>query len=89
MNDEMFNSGKNEQLWKEAKARADFKIHLTVYLIINSGLWALWLVTGGVNSYPWPIWPSIGWGAGLVANYFSVYRFSHTAEKEYEKLKRG
>lgn len=47
MNDEMFNSGKNEQLWKEAKARADFKIHLTVYLIINSGLWALWLVTGG------------------------------------------
>lgn len=88
MKEEIMQEGKNQQLWKEAKARADFKIHFTIYLIINGGLWLLWLFTGGVDSYPWPVWPSIGWGIGLIANYFTVYRFNRTAEKEYEKLKR-
>ena len=88
MKEEFINEEKSEQLWKEAKARADFKNHFVVYIIINGGLWLLWLVTGGINSYPWPVWPTIGWGIGLVANYFSVYHFSHSAEREYEKLKR-
>lgn len=79
---------RDEELWKLAKERADFKTHLTVYLVVNMGLWLLWLFTSGINSYPWPIWPTIGWGIGLVANYFGVYRFGNTAEKEYEKLKK-
>jgi len=80
---------KDDQLWQQAKARAEFKTHLTVYLIINALLWIIWLFTGGTQTYPWPIWPTIGWGIGIIFNYLGVYKFSNTVEKEYEKLKRS
>ena len=79
---------KDVELWQRAKARADFKTHLASYIIVNSMLWLIWIFTGGIHSYPWPIWPAFGWGIGLIFNYLSVYKFSDTAEKEYEKLKR-
>lgn len=79
---------KDDQLWQQAKARADFITHLTTYLVINGMLWIIWFVTTGINSYPWPIWPTAGWGVGIVFNYLAVYKFGDRAEKEYEKLKR-
>jgi 2TM domain len=51
-------------------------------------LWIIWLFTGDTHSYPWPIWPTMGWGVGVIFNYLAVYKFGNTAEKEYEKLKR-
>ncbi|HEY0678296.1 MAG TPA: 2TM domain-containing protein [Chitinophagaceae bacterium] len=78
---------KDSKLWQEAKARAAFKTHLSTYLIVNSMLWLIWFFTGGLNSYPWPIWPTAGWGIGLISNYLAVYKYGNTAEKEYEKLK--
>ena len=80
---------KDDQLWQQAKARAGFKIHFIVYVIIIGGLWAMWLIFGGVNQHPWPIYPTLGWGIGMVFNYFGVYKFSNATEKEYEKLKRN
>lgn len=79
---------KDDQLWQQAKVRADFKIHLTAYVIINTMLWSIWLFTGATHSHPWPIWPTMGWGIGLIFNYLNVYKFSNTVEREYEKLKR-
>jgi len=80
---------KDAELWQLAKARADFKTHLSVYLIINAMLWLIWLLSGGVHTHPWPMWPTLGWGVGLLFNYLAVYKFTNTAEREYEKLKRG
>ena len=79
---------KDPELWEQAKARAGFKTHLAVYLVINALLWLIWMFTGGTNVHPWPIWPTIGWGIGIIFNYLGVYQFNHTAEREYEKLKR-
>ena len=78
---------RDEQLWQLAKARADFKTHLATYLIINFLLWMIWLITGGIQAYPWPIWPTVGWGIGVIFNYLAVYQFKDTTEKEYQKLK--
>jgi hypothetical protein len=78
---------KDDQLWLQAKARAGFKIHLMVFAIIIGMLWMIWLFTGGLNRHPWPAYPTIGWGIGIVFNYLGVYKFNHAAEKEYEKLK--
>jgi 2TM domain len=75
-------------LWQQAKARADFKTHAASWFIINGMLWIIWLLTGGTHSYPWPVWPTVGWGIGVVFNYLAVYKFKDTAEKEYEKLKK-
>ncbi len=80
---------KNDQLWQQAKARVDFKSHLTVYVIINALLWLIWLFSSGIYSYPWPIWPTIGWGVGVLFNYLGVYKSVNSVEKEYEKLKSG
>lgn len=79
---------RDSELWQQAKARADFKIHLTTYIVINSMIWLIWLFTGNIHRYPWPIWPTIGWGIGIIFNYLGVYRFKNTVEREYEKLKR-
>lgn len=78
---------KDDQLWQQAKARADFKTHLTTYIIINGMLWLIWLFTEGIGSHPWPLWPTLGWGIGVLFNYLSVYKFINTVEREYEKLK--
>jgi hypothetical protein len=85
--------GKDPKLWEIAQKRAGFKSHLATYLIVNAFLWALWFFThDGDNNdrWPWPLWPTLGWGVGMVFHFFSVYIYpeANSAEREYEKLKR-
>ena len=52
-----------------------------VYLCINLMLWIIFLTTGGfVDTPPWPLLVSLGWGAGLVAHGID-YR-SHTSREK-------
>ena len=88
------NYGSNEwerqdELWVLAKKRASFKRSLVTYLAINTFFVALWYFTTGYGSYYWPVWPMIGWGFGILMQYFGAYHGSNflTTEKEYEKLK--
>lgn len=83
---------RERELWKIAKKRVGFKRHLASYLVINGFLWLLWYFTDSKNEHagvPWPIFPMLGWGIGLMFNYLNAYVFiKHDAiEKEYEKLK--
>lgn len=84
--------GKDPQLWQLAKKRASFRQHLISYLIINAFFWALWLLMGGKagrnSGLPWPVWPALGWGIGLVFHYFGAYGNDESAniEREYQKL---
>jgi class 3 adenylate cyclase len=43
--------------------RQSFKIHLTVYLLVNLFLIGIWAASGG--GYFWPVWPILGWGIGV------------------------
>lgn len=83
-------------LWKQAKERVGFQAHLRTYLIINAGLWLIYLLTSlssgpkGGFYFPWPLFPMLGWGIGLASHYLAVYRSPNQRsqiEKEYEKLK--
>jgi DUF1707 SHOCT-like domain/2TM domain len=42
------------------------------YLAVMALLWliwlASWLATGG-SVYPWPVWPMLGWGIGVVGKH--------------------
>ncbi|GAB3504185.1 hypothetical protein GCM10027341_34150 [Spirosoma knui] len=84
-------------LWKQAKARVGFRMHLRSYLIINAGLWLIWAVinfsihdsTNHGFLFPWPIFSTIGWGIGLLSHYFAVYHRGNKKsmiEQEYQKL---
>jgi hypothetical protein len=77
---------KDMSLWHTAKKRAGFKWSLLSYLVINSFFVALWLL--GDKGYFWPIWCMLGWGVGLVFQYFKAYHKTgvFSIEKEYEKL---
>lgn len=85
-------------LWKQAKARVGFRMHLNSYLIVNAGLWLIWAATtfafraDGHSGliFPWPIFPMLGWGIGLASHYFHTYRSSghNMIEAEYQKLVR-
>ena len=87
---------RNEFLWRKAKKRAGFKMHFRTYLIVNAGLWLIYLVSTFPfvknDVFPWPVFPMLGWGIGLVTHYFSAYTGldeKALAEREYEKLIRG
>ncbi|OIN57589.1 2TM domain-containing protein [Arsenicibacter rosenii] len=81
-------------IWRQAKARVGFKMHLRTYVIVLAGLWAIWLVTSLFFNksgfiYPWPIWATLGWGIGLASHYFSVYHGGDEKsmiEREYDRL---
>ena len=87
--------GKDEALWEIAKRRAGFKSHLTSYLIVNAFLWAIWYFTQHSYTddegymFPWPMWPTLGWGIGLAFHFADAYIFpkSNAVEREYQKLK--
>lgn len=82
-----------QQLFERAKRKVGFKIHLTVFVIATAAQWAIWAMTN--RSYVWPIWPTLGWGVGILAHYFGVYhsRKLFSVEKEYQadlqKLRSG
>jgi hypothetical protein len=50
-----------EQAITRLRKRRDFRIHVRVYVIVNTMLVVIWVVTGG---FFWPIFPILGWGIG-------------------------
>jgi hypothetical protein len=87
---------RDENLWRIAKKRAGFKKHLASYIIVNGFLWAMWFFTEGHHvrewggdAFPWPVWPSLGWGIGLAFSYYGAYHDDKETDtmKEYQKLK--
>jgi len=70
------------------KKRRDFKTHLVVYILVNGVIWGIWLVialtSGGGNWWPWPIFPTLGWGIGLALNAWDVYARRPITEGEVE-----
>ena len=83
---------KERELWKLAKKRVGFKRHLATYIVINAFFWFLWFFTDHNDTHagvPWPIFPMLGWGVGVMFSYLGAYVFvkHDSIEKEYEKLK--
>lgn len=87
----------DNQLWKMAKARVEFKAHLRKYLLVNGFLWLLWLMvniagkSGAAWSFPWPIYVSLAWGLALAIHYYKAYgrKGIDPIRREYEKLKKS
>jgi hypothetical protein len=90
---ENLSSKKNPELWELARKRAEFKSHFFTYLAMTPIFWLVWLLTGAKLSepgMPWPVWPTAGWGIGVLFHFLGVYVFEKfdLVEKEYEKLER-
>ena len=53
-----------------------WRAHLSSYVAVILGLWLAWAVTG--LGYPWPIWPMLGWGLGLIGHRTQVSLCGHS-----------
>jgi len=53
------------------EARRAFGRHAALYAGVNLLLIVIWALTG--HGYFWPIWPILGWGVGLGANYWATF----------------
>jgi hypothetical protein len=51
---------------RRVRARTGFLVHSMMYAIVNAGLFLIWSLSG--TTYPWFIWPLLGWGVGLVSH---------------------
>ena len=64
----------------EARARRrvarkmGFYIHLTIFVLVNAGLFAIDSMTGG---YRWSVWPLWGWGLGLLIHGIVTFLSLH------------
>jgi hypothetical protein len=57
---------------KRLEERRGFVPHLIIYLVTNAGLVLVWLATGA-DSFFWPVFPILFWGAGLLAHAWSAF----------------
>ena len=88
---------------RKLNARRDLYQHMVVYFVINLGLWSIYLNAIGALrifsgtpiseiqlGFPWPMFPSLFWGMGLVTQYIDYYfkygrgAENHEAEVEAE-----
>lgn len=75
-----------------AEEKVGFYIHLGVYVGVNAFLAGLWAFTSGIGSFPWFLFPLLGWGIGIIAHGIGTFRgpayIEAQTEQEYQKLKR-
>ena len=82
------------KLLKRASLRAGFKIHFTIYLLVNLLFWAIWFFVFrnteaaaiGLKSI---LFLSVVWYIAITGHFFIAYRWNRSlVEKELVKLKK-
>ncbi|MDH3678754.1 MAG: 2TM domain-containing protein [Acidimicrobiia bacterium] len=63
-------------------AKRELRLHLAVYLVVNTMLIVIWAATGA--GYFWPIWPIGGWAIGLAFHALTVYFQRPVTEDDIE-----
>jgi hypothetical protein len=74
--------------FKRVKEKRDFQGHVVAYVVVNLFLWGVWAMTSGIGSYPWPVWVTLGWGIGVVMNWWGVVRRPITSEDVDQEMTR-
>jgi signal transduction histidine kinase len=70
-----------ERARKRAAAEAGFYVHLMWYGTVIGFLFLINLMTG---SYPWFLWPAIGWGFGLASHFSAVFGWHWIHERVFQ-----
>lgn len=73
-----------ERALESLEARAGFRSHLTVYLLVMLLLSGIWAATTGLGGFFWPIFPMMGWGLGVAIHGTSLMWDRAPTEDEIE-----
>ena len=66
------------------KKRSDFHVHLLMYICFNAFVVLIWALTSQ-GGFFWPIFLICGWGIGLIANAWDVYRDDALTEDRIQR----
>jgi signal transduction histidine kinase len=66
---------------RRANAEVGFYMHLLSYLGVMAFLAFINVMT---TSYPWFLWPALGWGIGLFSHYMAVFGSRAVRERYFE-----
>jgi hypothetical protein len=85
---------RDEALQRLNKKR-DFRAHLLAYILVNGFFWLIWgvVLTAAHGPWlPWPLFPLVGWGIGLVFHAWDTYGRKPFTDadiaREVERLRR-
>jgi hypothetical protein len=82
-----------EEARKRVKKKREFYSHLAAYLLVNTVLVVIWLLTW--RGYMWFLWPLCIWGVFVLWNFIEVFVLDQVVSeksaiaKEVEKIERG
>ncbi len=76
------------QARKRVEEKKGFFVHLTVYVVVNAIIFAVWWITMGGHGYPWFIWPLLGWGIGIVFHFLGVFFFDRETDWERREVEK-
>lgn len=82
-------TSKYEIAKKRVEAKRKFRSHLMVYVLVNAFLFGI-NIFGSMDQGLWFIYPMLGWGIGLGADYYKAYIKpnweDHALKRELDKL---
>jgi hypothetical protein len=80
-------NGKRKAAVKRVKAKRGFRVHVAIYLVVNTLLVVVWALSGA--AYFWPGWAMLGWGIGLAFHGWSAYLKRPISEDEIRREMEG
>ncbi|MEM8999211.1 MAG: 2TM domain-containing protein [Bacteroidota bacterium] len=84
----MENTNTNEYKYKKAKERVEcikgFYTNVTVYVIVIT---LMALLNYFTTSFPWVVFPAVGWGLGVIAHGFSAFGYNPFLGSDWEERK--
>jgi hypothetical protein len=69
---------------RQLKKQRDFRSHLLVYILVNTFLVVIWLLTDP-HGFFWPVFPIAGWGIGVIMNARDVYGRQQITEDDIHR----
>ena len=73
-----------DQAVRQLKKQRDFRSHLLVYILVNTFLVVIWLLTDP-GGFFWPMFPIAGWGIGVIMNAWDVYGRREITEEDIHR----
>ena len=81
-------SDKRKAAVRRVKAKRGFRVHVAIYLVVNTLLLVVWAFSGARHF--WPGWAMLGWGIGLAFHGWSAYLKKPISEAEIRReMERG
>jgi len=75
------------QALERLEKRAEFRMHLAAYLLVNAVLVTIWFVVADGGLF-WPIFPMLGWGIGLMLHAMETFRLPVTEDRIAREMQR-